>query len=354
MAIDYNTEDGIVQAALRVKQTIIPDVLDGKEFWILFILNLAIVTMRKHDIITPEAFDVDLPWHLTGVTGSLMTFFVCFYNGHQFGRYNRLYDVTQDLLEIVVQLCSKLRVEISDRQLRRKVSKLVTGSVVMFFFERSGGCGDDGKVSRQEFYQLWQLQLLEEDEIRALRSHCRNLRGDSVAAFLLLQWAMELLMSRTPEPENREDFLAGIIQQMYKIRGCQAFVIQTMELPMPFQYFHIMNFMLILNLVLWAYSLACQDSYFAPFIYIFVQMMFQGIRELSTSLSDPWGSDDVDFQVNDWLYTLYFRVHSIMEDDFEPDYDESDACRMVELQKAKSIVDAHVDNADQSVTSGAS
>lgn len=348
MAIEYNTEDGIVQAALRVRQTIIPDVLDGKEFWILFLLNLAVRIMRKYDIITPGAFNADLPWHLTGVTGSLMTFFVCFYNGHQFGRYNRLYDVTQDLLEIVVQLVCKLKVEIPDRQLQRKIAKLVTASVVMFFFERSGGGGDDGKVSRKEFSQLYHLQLLDENEIRALRSHCRNLRGDSVAAFLLLQWAMELLISRTNEPEAREDFLAGILKKMYQVRACQAFVIQTMELPMPFQYFHIMNFMLILNLVLWAYSLACQDSYFAPFIYIFVQMMFQGIRELSTSLSDPWGSDDVDFGVNDWLLALYFRVHAIMEDEFFPCYEDDDECPMVELHRAKSVIDAHVDNADES------
>merc|ERR1719456_1353964 len=177
-------------------------------------------------MISPHHFHVDLPWHLTGVTGSLMTFFVCFYNGHQFGRYNRLYDVTQDLLEIVVQLCAKLRVEIPDRQLQRKIAKLTVASVTMFFFERSGGSGgnqQDGKVSRQEFNQLWTLQLLNEEQIRALRSHCRNLRGDSVAAFLLLQWAIELLMNRTEDPASREDYLAGIIQHMYKIRGCQAF-----------------------------------------------------------------------------------------------------------------------------------
>lgn len=349
MAIEYNTEDGIVLAALRVKQTIIPDVLDGKEFWILLILNLAVRLMRKYDVFNPGDFNADLPWHLTGVTGSLMTFFVCFYNGHQFGRYNRLYDVTQDLLEIVVQLCAKLRVEVPDRQLQRRIAKLVTGSVVMFFFERSTDSGSDtGKVSRQEFSQLYHLGLVTEEEIRALRRHCRNHRGDSVAAFLLLQWAMELLMSRTAEPANREDYLAGVISQMYKIRQCQAFVIQTMELPMPFQYFHIMNFMLILNLVLWAYSLACQDSYFAPFIYIFVQMMFQGIRELSTSLSDPWGSDDVDFQVNDWLMALYSRVHALLEDDFVPSIGDAEDCQMIEPTLAKSKIDAHVDNLDKS------
>merc|ERR1712039_32997 len=116
-----------------------------------------------------------------------------------------------------------------------------------------------------------------------------------------------------------------------------------MDLPMPFQYFHIMNFMLMLNLVLWAYALACQDSMFAPMIFLFVQLMFQGIRELSTSLADPFGQDDVDFNINSWLLTLYRRVHSLLEDEFDvssaltiPDY-------MSRPRDAAMKVNPHVD-----------
>merc|ERR1719230_2433607 len=78
-----------------------------------------------------------------------------------------------------------------------------------------------------------------------------------------------------------------------------------------------MNLMLMLNLVLWAYALGCQDSYFAPIIYMFVQMMFQGIRELSTALSDPFGDDEVDFPVNEWMHAMYTRMYGILEDPFD-------------------------------------
>lgn len=86
-----------------------------------------------------------------------------------------------------------------------------------------------------------------------------------------------------------------------------------MGLPMPFQYFHIMNMMLCLNLFLWAYSLGCQDSYWGIFIYMCVQGMFQGLRELSTGLSDPYGTDEVDFPVNDWMRSLFKRTWGILE-----------------------------------------
>merc|ERR1711904_555775 len=74
---------------------------------------------------------------------------------------------------------------------------------------------------------------------------------------------------------------------------------------------------LILNLVLWAYSLGCQDSYWSPVIYMFVQMMFQGVREPSTALSDPFGDDEVDFDVNAWMKILYTRMFAILEDPFD-------------------------------------
>ena len=79
----------------------------------------------------------------------------------------------------------------------------------------------------------------------------------------------------------------------------QEDVVQVLEPPMPFQYFHIMNLMMFLNLMLWAYALGIEDSYFAPAIFMFVQLMFQGVRELCAGSSDPYGDDEVDFPLNE-------------------------------------------------------
>lgn len=344
MAIEYDTNDGIFITAVRFWGTIIPEVMSGKEFWILLVLNILVRTTRAYGIFDPETFDADLPWELTGVTGSLMAFFVCFYNGHQFGRYNMLYDVTQELNEVLIELNSKLRVEIPDRSVQRKIAKLVLASIYIFYFERTGTGDGGGKISKAELYQLWRMELLSDDDIRAVTNHCRHLKSDSVASFLVLQWAIELLMCHTEDKPAREDMLAGFQTQMYKVRHCQTIVTQTMELPMPFQYFHIMNLMLVLNLVLWAYSLGCQDSYFAPIIYMFVQMMFQGIRELSTSLADPFGEDEVDFDINDWMKRLYCRVHSILEDEFDVTHlNMNDDCKLLPLDQIEKFVNAHVD-----------
>lgn len=155
---------------------------------------------------------------------------------------------------------------------------------------------------------------------------------------------MCLLRHHTIEPNGREDMLSGFYGKLLHIRGCQATVVQFLELPMPFQYFHIMNLMLILNLVLWGYSLGCQDSYFAPLIFMFVQMMFQGIRELSTSLSNPFGEDDVDFAIDQWVVTLYKRIWGIIESDFDPKHHKVNATKeLMHPRDVRPLVDVTCD-----------
>ena len=74
---------------------------------------------------------------------------------------------------------------------------------------------------------------------------------------------------------------------------------QGLEPPVPFQYFHSMALMIFLNLMLWAYALGIEDSSFAPAIFMSVQLMSQGIRELCAGPSDPYGDDEVDFPLNE-------------------------------------------------------
>lgn len=341
--IDYDASAGIMATALRFTSTIIPLVVRGSEFWILLFLNVGICTSRHMDLFNPAEYNMDLPWGLTGVTGSLMTFFVCFYNQHVFGRYNKLYTLTKTMSEHCIELVSILRVQVRDVSARRRIAKLVIASCIMFFFERTESV-DEGKVSDREFEQLQTLDLLGDYEVRHLKSHCRKMDDAALPSFLVLQWAMQLMRRETPEPESRDDMLIGFYSRVYNVRKCQAEVVQILDLPMPFQYFHIMNLMLMLNLLLWAYSLACEDSFFAPLIYMFVQMMFQGIRELSTALSDPFGNDEVDFPVNEWMMSLYARMYGILEDKHDvKSFDLTSVEPMMPPKQALGIINMYCD-----------
>jgi len=344
MAVTYKPNSGITVAAFRCTSTIIPMVLKEAEFWVLLVFNITVCTLRRLDVFNPETFHVDLPWSLTGVTGSLMTFFVVFYNGHVFSRYNRLYDQTKGMCENALKVCCMLRVQVYDDLIMWKVAKWVMSSILMFFFERTNHGEDPG--SKINWEQLVVLDLLTKEEVDILRRHCRLLGSFAVPTLMVLTWSMELIQRTTVGPEGREDMLAAFYETILKVRSLQVSINDALELPMPFQYFHIMNMMLMLNLLLWAYALGCQDSFFAPVIYAFVQVMFQGIRELSTALSDPFGDDEVDFPVSDWLNNVWAAVYGILQPHIDvEDLHLASVCPLLEPSKCRRHIDVFVDQA---------
>lgn len=347
----YTTDAGIFITALRVSSTIIPMVLDGYEFWLLLLINTTVCVVRHQGLFNPEKYGIDVPYDLTGVTGSLMTFFVCFYNSHMFARYNRLYEVTQRMFEVALEIVATVRVQFPDsRGLHTNIARLVIASCWLYYFERSSQDESDENtphgVSGKEFQGLQRSGLLTNDEIKQIHAFGAEYGEHSLTSLMVTSWAMEYARNCTSEPESRDDMLASLYSSLYELRQCQACVTQIMAFPMPFQYFHIMNLMLMLNLALWAYALGCENSYVAPVIYMFVQMMFQGVRELSTALSDPFGDDEVDFPLNFWLMALQDRVKSLAEETYSIDKCTVTARPLIDPRRASRKINLLVDFGD--------
>jgi predicted membrane chloride channel (bestrophin family) len=309
MTVDYDTTKGIIMTALTFKSTVIPLVMAKPEFYMLLGLNLGIGYARRAGLYDPDDYHMTLAMGLTGVTGSLMTFFVVFYNGNVFSRYQKLYELTKGMSENCLYICSIIDKDIKNKALQRKLLRWLLASCFVFFFERTGEGGGDG-VADSEFQQLANLGLITAEEVKALKNHGKTMKHWAIPSFVLLHWSMKLYRVHTAR-------IADLDKTYFVVRKCQEDVVEMLELPMPFQYYHIMNLMLMLNLCLWAYSLALVDTYFAPVIFFFVQLMFQGMRELSIALADPYGTDETDFPLNEWMTGLYMRIHAIAEDEFD-------------------------------------
>merc|ERR1719353_1937668 len=91
----------------------------------------------------------------------------------------------------------------------------------------------------------------------------------------------------------------------------------------------------MLNLILWGYSFALEESYFATLIFVFVAAIFMGIRELSVALADPYGDDAADFPLNEWMNQLYVRVRYFCEEDWTP----GEAMQTTTVCEAMPVVD---------------
>merc|ERR1719343_187113 len=87
----------------------------------------------------------------------------------------------------------------------------------------------------------------------------------------------------------------------------------TVELPIPFQYFHLLNMMVVMNTVTWAYAMGTTRSMFAPVVYFFAALIFMGMLSLGSQLSNPFGEDEVDFPVHEWV-TEYVNLSGVLLD----------------------------------------
>lgn len=313
MTVQYDPAHGILYSALRLKSTVVSQVLYRAEFYLLFAFHGAVSAAYKLKYFDPDRIHLELTMNMTGVTGSLMTFFVVFYNGNVFARYNKLYELTKQMNEFCLYTTAIFGREISCKNTVRKLSRMLLASSLLFFYERSTPPSeheDAHNISKQEWMQIESMGLVDQYERDLLEAHCRALGSSAIPSFLLLQWSMRLYRSQSEKGAR----IAELEKAYWRIRNCQEEVVEILDLPMPFQYFHIMNLMLMLNLALWAYAFALMDSHLATIIYLAIQLVFQGIRELSIAMSDPFGSDDADFPLNTWVNMLYVRIVSTVED----------------------------------------
>eukprot|EP00928_Gymnodinium_smaydae_P096932 TRINITY_DN8664_c0_g1_i1.p1 TRINITY_DN8664_c0_g1~~TRINITY_DN8664_c0_g1_i1.p1 ORF type:complete len:390 (+),score=97.53 TRINITY_DN8664_c0_g1_i1:264-1433(+) len=333
--IHYDNTIGIVRTALHFHGTVIPAVLVKAEVYILLFTNVAVGYVKRSGMYHPGEYHMDLAMNLTQITGPLMTFFVVFYNGNVFARYQLLYELSRNMNENCLYIVSIADKELKNKALLRKLARLLLCSTILFFFERTR-CNTGGHLSPKEWEQLLNIGLVTPAECRHLKEHTKKAEPYSFPSFLVLHWSMKLYRSHS----NR---IPDLDKSYFAVRKCQEEVMEVMDLPMPFQYFHIMNFMLMLNLFLWSYALALDDSVFAPLIYFFAQLMFQGLRELSVALSDPFGDDDTDFPLNEWMTQLYLRMQYVVEDDFEVHYDPHEPA-LTAIKHDEMFADLNVDS----------
>jgi predicted membrane chloride channel (bestrophin family) len=309
MTVEYDPTYGTFFTALQLKDTVVSQVLVRFDFYFLLCFHFATRVAVESRLFDPSDFGLELPMGLTEVTGSLMTFFVVFYNGSVFSRYNRFYDLTKGLGESTLRVIMILSREMKDTKMKRKLTKMVLASCFIFFFERTPSDEDDSNMSQAEWDQLVSMGLLDVKQEMRLKMHCERLGMNAMPSLMLLSWSMKLYRLGC-------NYHLQLERTYWDVRRNQEDVVEMLEMPMPWQYFHIMNMMLMMNLMLWAYSFALQLSHFATLIFVFVTAIFMGIRELSVALADPYGDDAADFPLNDWMNTLYVRAVELCEDDW--------------------------------------
>lgn len=86
----------------------------------------------------------------------------------------------------------------------------------------------------------------------------------------------------------------------------------TLANPIPFNYYHLMNLILIFNILMLATFSGLFRNYTTVFAFAIALLVYMGLREISTALADPFGQDPLDFPVPDFMRNCFDRAVSLL------------------------------------------
>lgn len=304
----YDPKEGTMKSIFTWTGTIFELVLKRSEFWFYILWNIIATTLCIYWIGEKDIHDFE--WDAAAVMQYVMTFFVTFYNDRCFERYNALYPSCQDFMDSVVFFVQEMNVSLYHEELqnhRVACTKYLLATVYEYYMIVCGG-----KLTSKSWQELISKGLLTQEEAATLEAY-----PGGQATFVLTSWVLFII--RDALVQNCLWDERGRHQQTVHIynRHCRQIVAMLkaahrigymMALPIPFAYYHLMNLILVFNIILLATFPALFRSYWTVVPFFVALLIYMGLREVSVALADPFNQDSVDFPIPSFICQTFDRT----------------------------------------------
>lgn len=299
MTYYYDPEQSSIRALLQWKKSSIRWVVQRPEFWLFLSFHIFLVISARANIV--DWVPSGEKWKVNGAFQYFTTFFLTFYNSNCYQRYEYLYPCCMSVMDGVLLVVRELTVSFRSPDTwkhRLAATKYLLAGCYLFFF----GLAQE-TLSIDKWSEVVKKGLLTKHEAQMLMKYPG---GDVVP--VVNTWVMIVLVDalkkdslwrqrsqRVAHIHNRLNFL------MVPLMRAQGKAAETMAMPIPFAYWHLMNLVFSLNFFLLAFSLASYRNIMTIIPYAMALLTFMGLREVSNALADPFGEDSVDFPLEKYL-----------------------------------------------------
>eukprot|EP00746_Dinoflagellata_sp_MGD_P007792 gnl/MRDRNA2_/MRDRNA2_115492_c0_seq1.p1 gnl/MRDRNA2_/MRDRNA2_115492_c0~~gnl/MRDRNA2_/MRDRNA2_115492_c0_seq1.p1 ORF type:complete len:362 (+),score=49.15 gnl/MRDRNA2_/MRDRNA2_115492_c0_seq1:98-1183(+) len=305
----YDPTEHTLRIAFRIGSSTIPNVLRRPETWFIVAVNIVVTFGTTKGFISIDR-NLCPPTALSILSG-LMTFFLIFYSNNCFARYFALHAKVRDMMGGLYDFCWECRLRLDYKNNRRRAMYYMLAGTLGFFHEAT-----NGDLSGEEIAKLRARGLISGLEEIYLRDHFTA----KAKSFLILHWCCETVTyGLRTQGTNNDRFIKMFQDKVYAIRRLHQDVVDTLKLPLPFQYFHVMNLMLLCTLFMMAIVDGTNTNYAGSIVFFLVLVAFMGIREVAMGMSDPFGDDDVDFPIDDWFNEVLHTCIHLLEFEYKVD-----------------------------------
>lgn len=316
MVFYYEQKDPIFYAVLVFARTstIFGLVSRRPEFWIFLAGHCVSMGMFRTGMWDPGDLTV-LRWEAVNAMLLFMVFVLTFYNGHCYQRYMYLYNLCMEVLDGTCFFVQEIIISMSPPSVERhrvRAVKYILAMLHIFFIGLTGRMKK--KADWRELVQRGLLTALEAEQLQ-------NYPAQSIETVLVLStWAMQ-----TVDRGLEDDAFWGarsmrIAHTHNRLQGYMSLVLgaiheigDTMAMPIPFAYYHVMNVVLIFDMMMLCVLTASFMTYQTVFPFLVSVLFFLGLREVAGSLSDPFGGDVADFPINSFLRYAFDSAVCLLE-----------------------------------------
>jgi len=347
---------------LRWRHTVMPMVVRDPIFWLAISFHTAILFLQK-DLLSRGESLPDLDWKASSLLWSLLTFFVVFYGGNCYNRYYQFYGACTGLGGALGEWAYLIRAhfDVSSPVVKWNILRLMLGAMELQLMSLSGSDDKGGKgLDAAEWDTIRKHGFLSKDEIIRLQRH----KGSK--AFLPAIWALSEVRSalkaklqRMPAakaalaaattlpssdfvpPESKpqpkkpsasaeheaeatllhtpgamaifEDFE----QTVLKFKGHCGVATNLLKMPVPFAYFHVLKLLLMISLFMTSFALIELEHaqfFLSMAVFVVICVIMIGLQAVAVAMSDPFGDDDIDFDLDKFLIGAYDNTIAIVTD----------------------------------------
>jgi len=299
--------------------TIFTLVLKRFEFYFFVFIHIVLVAGTKSDVIpVPEIPNL---WESVSASQFFMIFFLTFFNNHCFQRFLKFYNESMNVIDSVLMFVHEIVVALPEKEHEKhriSATKYMLAMLYLFFMNTVGG-----RLTIADYKEIVKKGLLtkaEADQLRAFPCHTHE------NSYVLVSWAMQVVDKALMTPimyEARRPAISHCHNRAQKhatdaMKACNE-VSNLLALPIPFPYFHLMNAVIVLNAIMLAGVGAFFKTYYTIPPLAIALLFFMGLREISTSLADPFGPDDMDFPIASFMEYAFDNSVCLLEAFREPE-----------------------------------
>lgn len=317
MTVEYAPEGVTVfNWMFQWRGTILLLVLQRPMIWLLTAIHCGFLYVKivEHQDFGSLWVDAD---NATAVVASMLVFFSVFYGGNCYTRYFAFYAACMGMHGAIVQYAGLVRVFLPQAtpQQHWNACRHMIASAYMLYFELGGDASLGGEeVSETEWSILHRLQLIDPSERNVLEGHAGS------RSQLLQSWGIEgMVQLLRALPADTGATLAPFQDQALVMRSHELSIKNQLQQPIPYPYYALLMLMLCVNLVLLAYTLTAVGTFMSVPVYFITCLVLLGLKDVSCGLSDPFGSDAIDFDVDEFMARIMLNVRALLSP--QADYD---------------------------------